>query len=335
MIAQLMTQIASHAELDGPTVETMMEDMLDGHFSTEEIAALLAAMTVKRETVAEITACARVMRRHGTRIDLGYDVMDIVGTGGDNAGTFNISTTAALVAASAGIKIAKHGNRAASSQSGAADLLEQLGAKLDLSPEKIRDGFAASGFCFFYAPCCHQMSERISQARRTLGVKTIFNLLGPLTNPAGATTEMMGVYRRHLIEPLAEVLVNLGVTRGIVLCGNDEVDEATLDGPTFLRFFHDGSFRDVVIRPEDAGLKNAPLEALRGGTPSENAEITRAILSGRERGARRDAVLLNAGLAILLAGKANTLRNAVRIAADAIDSGRAEQTLYQYVETCQ
>lgn len=331
MIATWMKEIVDRRDLDVSSAETMMEEMLDGRIPTEQIAALLTALTMKGESVTEITACAQVMRRRTEARDFG-DVMDIVGTGGDGAGTFNISTTAAFLAASVGVKIVKHGNRAASGRSGSADLLDRLGVRLDRTPEESAELFRRTGICFLYAPVCHRMSESIARTRRSLGFRTLFNILGPLTNPARPKREIMGVYDRRLIRPMSEVLVHLGVERGIVLCGSDGLDEATLTGPTYCRAIHSGTFDDFIIRPEDAGLSPSPLEAIKGGGPEENASIFRRILSGEERGPKRDVALLNAGLAVYLADRAASIRGGVESAAEAIDSGEAAQTFHHFLE---
>jgi anthranilate phosphoribosyltransferase len=296
-----------------------------------QTAAFLAALAAKGETVEEITACAAGMRAHATPVRHNLELMEIVGTGGDGAHTFNISTTAALVIAASGIRVAKHGNRAASSRSGSADCLEALGVNIRLSPERCVALLNDIGICFFFAQQYHASMRHVAPVRRELGVRTVFNLLGPLTNPAAARTQVMGVYAEALVEPLAHVLCNLGVTRGMVVYGQDKLDELSLSAPTTVCEFQDGGFRTCVGCPEDVGLARCDKNDLTGGTPEENAAFTRAILAG-EKGPKRDAVLLNAGAGLYAGGKAATLSEGVRLAARLIDGGDALRKLSQFVE---
>ena len=254
------------------------------------------------------------------------DVLEIVGTGGDNAQSFNISTTSAIVAASGGVKVAKHGNRAASSKCGTADCLEALGVNIDQSPERCIELLNEAGMCFFFAQKYHTSMKYVGAIRRELGFRTVFNILGPLTNPASPSMQLLGVYDEYLVGPLTQVLINLGVKRGMVVYGQDKLDEISVSSPTTISEIKDGWYRQTVIKPEDFGLTRCAKEELKGGTPEENAEITRSILSGG-KGPRRDAVLLNAGAALYIAGKAGSMAEGVKLAAALIDSGKAMETL--------
>jgi anthranilate phosphoribosyltransferase len=273
------------------------------------------------------------MRDHATRVDTaGMEVMDIVGTGGDNAQSFNISTTSAFVAAAAGIKVAKHGNRAASSHSGTADCLEALGVNLDQSPEKCLELLREAGMCFFFAQKYHTSMKYVGAIRRELGFRTVFNILGPLTNPASPAMQLLGVYDEYLVEPLTQVLISLGVRRGMVVYGQDKLDEISVSSPTTICEFKDGWYRKSVIAPENFGLQRCRKEDLTGGTPEENAQITRAILAGQERGPKRDAVLLNAGAALVIGGKAESMTDGIRLAGSILDAGTAIGTLEKVIE---
>ena len=258
------------------------------------------------------------------------DVMEIVGTGGDNAHSFNISTTSALVAAAGGVKIAKHGNRAASSKCGTADCLEALGVNIRQSPEKCVQLLREAGMCFFFAQEYHASMKYVGAIRKELGFRTVFNILGPLTNPASPSMQLLGVYDEYLVEPLAQVLTELGVKRGMVVYGQDRLDEISACAPTTICEIKDGWTKRYVIRPEDFGLESCLREELRGGTPAENAAITRSVLGG-ERGAKRNAVLLNAGAALYIGGKAESMRGGVQLAAEIIDSGKALEALEKLI----
>ena len=271
------------------------------------------------------------MRDHATKVDTGMDVLEIVGTGGDNAGSFNISTTTAIITASAGIKVAKHGNRAASSLCGTADCLEALGVNIDQSPEKCVEMLKEAGMCFFFAQKYHTSMKYVGAIRRELGFRTVFNILGPLTNPASPTMQLLGVYDGYLVEPLAQVLVNLGVKRGMVVYGTDKLDEISLSSPTKICEIKDGWFKTFTITPEDFGFERCTKDDLKGGTPAENAQITRDILNGA-KGHKRNAVLLNAGAALYIGGKADSFKNGIELAKELIDSGKAMQTLEKMIE---
>ncbi len=276
-----------------------------------------------------ITACANVMRKHGVHMEHDKDVLEIVGTGGDKSNSFNISTTASLVISAGGVAVAKHGNRAASSKSGAADCLEALGVKVDLEPEKNKEVLEKLGICFLFAQKYHMSMKYVAPVRKMLGIRTIFNILGPLTNPAAATMQVMGVYEEALIRPMAEVLSNLGVKRGMVVYGQDCLDEISLSAPTSVCEIKDGTFEEYVITPEEFGMTRCTKEELVGGTPQENAEITKEILAGK-KGPARDAVVLNAAAALHVA-KEIPMQDAVKLAEELIDSGKAQKKLEEFV----
>ena len=311
-----------------------MNEIMSGKTTPTQNAAFLAALSTKSaraETTDEIAGCAAAMRAHATRVETGMDLLEIVGTGGDNAGSFNISTTSALVAAAAGIKVAKHGNRAASSQCGTADCLEALGVNIHQSPELCVELLKEVGICFFFAQKYHTSMQYVGAIRRELGFRTVFNILGPLTNPGTPSMQLLGVYDEYLVEPLARVLVSLGIKRGMVVYGQDKLDEISMSAPTTVCEIQDGWYRTTEIRPETFGLKPCTKDELKGGSPAENAEITRAILRG-EKGPKRDAVLLNAGAALYIGGKAGTMAEGVTLAAELIDSGAVLSTLERFIE---
>ena len=291
----------------------------------------MSTKSARAETTDEIAGCAAAMREKATRGEAGDSLFEIVGTGGDNAHSFNISTTSAIVAASGGMKVAKHGNRAASSKSGTADCLEALGVNIDQSPEKCVELLDKVGMCFFFAQKYHTSMKYVGAIRRELGFRTVFNILGPLTNPGHPSMQLLGVYDEYLVQPLAQVLMNLGVKRGMVVYGQDKLDEISLSAPTTVCQFQDGWMKNYVITPEQFGFTRCTKQDLVGGTPEENAAITRGILAG-EKGPKRDAVLLNAGAALYIGGKAETLEDGIRLAAELIDSGRAAQTLEKLIE---
>ena len=280
--------------------------MMEGSATNAQMGALLTAMRIKGETVEEITACADAMREKAKKVHREFDVMDIVGTGGDGTGTFNISTTAAFVAAAGGVKIAKHGNRSMSSKSGAADVLENLGVNISLAPEQCEKLVRDIGICFMFAQEYHASMKYAAPVRREIGIRNIFNLLGPLANPAEANLQIMGVYAECLAEPLAKVLVNLGVKRGMTVFGMDGMDEATVTSNTRVCEINNGAITSYYLEPGDLGFTKRRMQEVLGGDGAENARITQAVLSGRERGAKRDIVALNAGLCLYIAGKSKT-----------------------------
>ena len=271
------------------------------------------------------------MRDHAVKVDTGMDLLEIVGTGGDNAHSFNISTTSALVAATSGIKVAKHGNRAASSRCGTADCLEALGVNINQSPERCKELLEEVGMCFFFAQKYHTSMKYVGAIRRELGFRTVFNILGPLTNPGSPKMQLLGVYDGYLVEPLAQVLVNLGVKRGMVVYGQDKLDEISTSSPTTICEINNGWYKTYVIKPEDFGFERCAKEELKGGSPQENAEITLEILKGA-KGPKRNAVLLNAGAALYIGGKAESFKEGVALAAELIDSGKVLQTLDKLIK---
>ncbi|MDY2938204.1 MAG: anthranilate phosphoribosyltransferase [Fusicatenibacter sp.] len=330
MIKEAIMKLAKGENLTYETAEAAMDEIMGGEASQVQMSAFLTAMSLKGETIEEITACAAGMRKHCVRLLHDQEVLEIVGTGGDHSNSFNISTTASLVVSAGGVPVAKHGNRAASSKSGAADCLEALGVKIALEPEKSTEVLKKIGICFLFAQNYHLSMKYVAPVRKELGIRTIFNILGPLTNPAGATMQLMGVYDESLVQPLAEVLSNLGVSRGMVVYGQDGLDEISMSAPTSVCEIRDGKFTSYVITPEELGLQRCSKEELVGGTPKENAEITRRILSG-EKGPKRDAVVINAAAALHIAKEDLSLKEAVAVAKELIDSGKALRQLEEFV----
>ena len=334
MIKEAIVKIVNKGDLTYDEAYTVMNEIMSGETTATQNAAFLAALSTKSaraETTDEIAGCAAAMREHATRVQTDMDLMEIVGTGGDNAQSFNISTTSALVAAAGGIKVAKHGNRAASSLSGTADCLEALGVNIDQSPAKCVGLLKEVGICFFFAQKYHTSMKYVGAIRKELGFRTVFNILGPLTNPGSPSMQILGVYDEYLVEPLAQVLVNLGVRRGMVVYGTDRLDEISMSSPTKICEIRDGWFRSYTIAPEDFGFERCRKEDLKGGTPLDNAGITRDILSGA-KGPKRDAVLMNAGAALYIGGKADSMAEGIRLAEELIDSGKAMETLEKLIE---
>lgn len=333
MIKEAIVKIVNKEDLTYNEAYAVMNEIMSGETTATQNAAFLAALSTKStkaETIVEIAGCAAAMRDHATKVETGQEVFEIVGTGGDGAHSFNISTTAALVAAAGGMKVAKHGNRAASSRCGTADCLEALGVNIDQSPRRCRALLEEVGMCFFFAQKYHTSMKYVGAIRKELGFRTVFNILGPLTNPASPTMQLLGVYDEYLVEPLAHVLMSLGVKQGMVVYGMDKLDEISLSTPTKVCEFRDGWYKTYTIQPEEFGLTRCAKADLVGGDPAENAAITRAILSG-EKGPKRDAVLLNAGAALYIGGKAATLAQGITLAAEIIDSGKALETLEQFI----
>ncbi|MGN0592292.1 MAG: anthranilate phosphoribosyltransferase [Ruminococcus sp.] len=329
MIQEAIVKIVDKQDLTYDEAYAVITEIMSGETTPTQNAAFLAALSTKStkaETIEEITGCAAAMRDRATKLENDMDLLEIVGTGGDGAHSFNISTTAALVTAAGGVKVAKHGNRAASSKCGTADCLEALGVNIQLEPEKCLELLEKVGFCFFFAQKYHTSMKYVGPIRKELGIRTVFNILGPLTNPASPKRQLLGVYDRSLVEPLAQVLMNLGVRKGMVVYGQDKLDEISLSAPTAVAEFSDGWFRVYDITPEQFGFQRCEKSDLVGGTPEENAAITRAILSG-EPGHRRNAVLLNAGAALYIGEKAASMEEGIRLAANLIDSGKAMETL--------
>ena len=329
MIQEAIVKIVNKQDLTYREAYEVMNEIMSGQTSATQNAAFLAALSTKSaraEITDEIAGCAAAMREHAVKVETGMEVFEIVGTGGDGAHSFNISTTSALVAAAGGMKVAKHGNRAASSQCGTADCLEALGVNIQQGPEKCRELLEKAGMCFFFAQKYHTSMKYVGAIRKELGFRTVFNILGPLTNPSSPNMQLLGVYDEYLVEPLAQVLINLGVRRGMVVYGQDKLDEISLSAPTTVCEFKDGWFKSYTIKPEDFGLTCCQKSDLRGGSPQENAAMTLAILHG-EKGPKRDAVLLNAGAALYIGGKADTMGEGVQLAGELLDSGKALQVL--------
>ncbi|MCI1959087.1 MAG: anthranilate phosphoribosyltransferase [Clostridia bacterium] len=331
MIKEATAKIIDHKNLDYNEAIEVMNEIMNGETSQVQTAAFLAALSAKGETIDEITACAAGMRKHALPFEDNEDLLEIVGTGGDGANSFNISTTSSIVAAASGVKVAKHGNRAASSKSGAADCLEALGVNINLSPEKCIELLKKIGICFFFAQVFHTSMKYVGPVRKELGVRTVFNILGPLTNPASANMQVLGVYSEELVEPLAKVLCKLGVKRGMIVYGRDRLDEISMSDETAVCEFKDSEFKNYVIKPEDFGFERCKKSDLVGGTPKENAQITLDILNG-QKGAKRNAVLLNAGAGLYIAGKAESLKDGVKLAAELIDSGLAKKKLDEFIK---
>lgn len=334
MIKEAIVKIVNKEDLTYNEAYTVMNEIMSGETTPTQNAAFLAALSTKSakaETTDEIAGCAAAMRDNATKVDTGMDIFEIVGTGGDNAQSFNISTTSALVAAAGGMKVAKHGNRAASSLCGTADCLEALGVNIQQSPKRCIELLNEAGMCFFFAQKYHTSMKYVGPIRKELGFRTVFNILGPLTNPGSPKMQLLGVYDEYLVEPLAQVLIDLGVKRGMVVYGKDKLDEISMSAPTAVCEFKDGWFRSYTIAPEDFGFERCTKEDLKGGTPEENAKITRDILGGA-KGHKRNAVLMNAGAALYIGGKAETLKDGIALAAEIIDSGKALETLDKLIK---
>jgi len=331
MIKEAIIKAVIRQNLSYETAEAVMDEIMEGKASDIQMAAYLTAMAGKGETIEEITASAAGMRKHCIRILHDMDVLEIVGTGGDRSNSFNISTTSAIVVSAAGIPVAKHGNRAASSKSGAADVLESLGVDITIPPEKSLSLLKSINLCFLFAQNYHISMKYVAPVRKELAIRTIFNILGPLVNPAGANMELLGVYDADLIEPMAKVLCNLGVKSGMVVYGQDGLDEISLSSTTSVCELRDGNFKSYTIEPEQFGFSRCKKEELLGGTPEENARITRGILGG-DKGPRRDSVLLNSAAAIHIARPEIEMKDALALAAQTIDSGKAQAQLEQFVK---
>lgn len=335
MIKEAIVKIVDKQDLTYDEAYSVMNEIMSGETSPTQNAAFLAALSTKStkaETIDEIAGCAAAMRDHALKVPHDMDVLEIVGTGGDNAHSFNISTTSALVIAASGVKVAKHGNRAASSLCGTADCLEALGVNLDLSPEKCVELLKKIGICFFFAQKYHSSMKYVGPIRKELGIRTVFNILGPLTNPASPNMQLLGVYDASLVEPLARVLTSLGVKSGMVVYGTDKLDEISASAPTLVCEFRDGNYKTYTITPEQFGFTSCKKEDLVGGTPTENAAITLGILKGEDKGPKRNAVLLNAGAALYIAGKADSFENGIKLAGELIDSGAALAKLEEFIK---
>ena len=336
MIKEAIEKIVLKEDLTYDEAYAVMNEIMNGETTPTQNAAFLAALSTKStkaETIDEISGCAQAMREHALTVDGGdMDTLEIVGTGGDRAGSFNISTTTAFVAAAAGIKVAKHGNRAASSKSGTADCLEALGANINLEPEKCVSLLEDAGFCFFFAQKYHTSMKYVGAIRRELGFRTVFNILGPLTNPIKPSRQLLGVYDEYLLEPLAKVLTSLGVKNGMVVYGREKLDELSTAGETAVCEFNNGEYNSYVLTPEQFGLTRSTKQDLEGGTPEENAAITRDILSGKDRGPKFETVLMNAGAALYIAGKATDIADGIEKARELIDNGEALKAMERFVD---
>ena len=332
MIKEAIIKLSKKQDLAYAEAEAVMDEIMSGQATPVQMSAYLTALALKGETIDEITASAAGMRAHCIKLLHNLDVLEIVGTGGDGSNSFNISTTSSLVIAAGGVPVAKHGNRAASSKSGAADVLEALGVKITLTPERSAEILKKINICFLFAQNYHIAMKYVAPIRKELGIRTVFNILGPLSNPAGANMELMGVYDQSLVEPLTQVMANLGVNRGMVVYGQDSLDEISMCAPTSVCEIRDGKFTSYEITPEQFGYERCEKGALTGGTPAENAEITKAILKGEEKGPKRQAVCLNAGAALYIAGKAASIEEGVKLAEFLIDSGAALKKLEEFVE---
>ena len=332
MIKEAIIKLSKKQDLAYAEAEAVMDEIMSGQATPVQMSAYLTALALKGETIDEITASAAGMRAHCIKLLHNLDVLEIVGTGGDGSNSFNISTTSSLVIAAGGVPVAKHGNRAASSKSGAADVLEALGVKITLTPERSAEILKKINICFLFAQNYHIAMKYVAPIRKELGIRTVFNILGPVSNPAGANMELMGVYDQSLVEPLAQVMANLGVNRGMVVYGQDSLDEISMCAPTSVCEIRDGKFTSYEITPEQFGYERCEKGALTGGTPAENAEITKAILKGEEKGPKRQAVCLNAGAALYIAGKAASIEEGVKLAESLIDSGAALKKLEEFVE---
>lgn len=332
MIKEAIIKLSKKQDLAYAEAEAVMDEIMSGQATPVQMSAYLTALSLKGETIDEITASAAGMRAHCIKLLHNLDVLEIVGTGGDGSNSFNISTTSSLVIAAGGVPVAKHGNRAASSKSGAADVLETLGVKITLTPERSAEILKKINICFLFAQNYHIAMKYVAPIRKELGIRTVFNILGPLSNPAGANMELMGVYDQSLVEPLAQVMANLGVNRGMVVYGQDSLDEISMCAPTSVCEIRDGKFTSYEITPEQFGYERCEKGALTGGTPAENAEITKAILKGEEKGPKRQAVCLNAGAALYIAGKSASIEEGVKLAESLIDNGAALKKLEEFVE---
>ncbi len=334
MIKEAIEKVVSKEDLTYDEAYTVMNEIMTGQTSAVQNAAYLAALSTKSakmETIDEISGSAAAMRSHALPVPHDFDVLEIVGTGGDHAGSINVSTTASFIIAASGIKVAKHGNRAASSKSGAADCLEALGINISLEPEKCRELLEKINLCFMFAQKYHASMKYVGSIRKELGIRTVFNILGPLTNPACPAYMLLGVYDEYLLEPLAKVLTSLGVKRGLVFYGQDKLDEISISSPTSICELNDSSYHRYVIQPEDFGLARGEKQDIVGGTPQENAKITLDILEGAQ-GPKTDIVLLNAAAAIYIGGKAKSIAEGLTLAKELVASGAARRKVDEFRE---
>lgn len=334
MIKEAIVKIVNKEDLSYQEAYTVMNEIMSGETTPTQNAAFLASLSTKStkaETIDEISGCAAAMRDHAIPMSKGgLETLEIVGTGGDNAHSINVSTTSAMIIAAGGVNVTKHGNVAASSKCGAANVLETLGVDIRLAPEKMAQVLQETGICFMHAQVYHTSMKYVGAIRRELGFRTVFNILGPLTNPAQPDFQVLGVYDECLVEPLAKVLASLGVKRGMVVYGQDKLDEISISAPTTVCEFKDGWYKSYTIKPEDFDLPRAAKADIVGGDPEYNAQVTRDILSGKEQGAKRNIVLMNAGAGLYVGGKAATFAEGVKLAAELIDSGKALAKLEEF-----
>ena len=335
MIQDAIIKIVQKEDLSYEESYAVMNEIMSGQTSPTQNAAFLAALSTKStraETIDEISGCAAAMRDHAIKFDAnGLETLEIVGTGGDGAHSINISSTAAIVIAAAGVPVTKHGNVAASSKSGAANVLEALGINVKLEPAKMEQVLQKTGICFLHAQVYHTSMKYVGAIRKELGFRTVFNILGPLTNPAHPTMQLLGVYDEYLLQPMAQVLSSLGIKRGMVVYGQDKLDEVSISAPTSVCEFKDGWYKTYTIQPEDFGLTRGTKQDIEGGEPEYNAQISRAILSGELTGPKRDVVLLNAACGLYVAGKAECIQDGIALAAELIDTGKALEKLEEFV----
>ena len=332
MIKEAIHKLADKQDLSYEEAETVMNEIMSGSASPVQMSSYLTALSLKGETIDEITGSASGMRANCIKLLHNMDVLEIVGTGGDGANSFNISTTSSIVISACGVPVAKHGNRAASSKCGAADVLEALGVNINVSPEKSQQFLSDINICFLFAQNYHIAMKYVAPIRKELGIRTVFKVRGPLSNPAGANMELMGVYDEKLLYPLARVMQNLGVKKGMVVYGEDKLDEISISAETKVCEIEGDELKMYVIKPEDFGYKRADKKELAGGCPSENAEITRNILNGTDKGAKKDAVCLNAGAALYIAGKAESIYEGVQMAEECIKNGSAYKQLEKFIQ---
>ncbi len=331
MIKEAIYKLINREDLSLDMAESVIDEIMNGEVTQAQIASFITAMRMKGESIEEITACARSMRKHGDKLKSDRDVLEIVGTGGDGANTFNISTISSLVISAAGIPVAKHGNRSVSSKCGSADVLEALGVNIDIPVEKSEKILEEIGICFMFAPRYHSSMKHAAPVRKELGIRTIFNILGPLTSPAAAQYQLLGVYDENLVEPLARVLANLGVKRAMVVHGHDGLDEITLTSSSTVCEVNNGRLNSFFLDPKQFGFRYCKLNDLAGGGPAENADIARRILNG-EKGPRREIILLNAAVCLYMVYNNITLRECVRMAEDVIDSKKALEQLNKFIQ---
>ena len=331
MIKEAILKVSRKENLTYDEAYQTMDEIMSGEASEVQMSSYLTAMSMKGETIDEITASAEAMRAHCVRLLNDVEALEIVGTGGDGSNTFNISTTSSIVISAAGVPVAKHGNRSASSKCGAADVLEQLGVNIQIEPDKSLSCLKKNNICFLFAQNYHIAMKYVASVRKELAIRTIFNILGPLTNPAGATMQVLGVYDKELVEPLAEVLNNLGVESALSVYGMDGMDEISASSETFVCEIKDGKTKSYTIKPEDFGFERCRKEDLIGGDPKENAQITRDILNG-QKGPKRNAVVLNSAAGLYVAGVVESINDGVKLAEEIIDSGKALEQLEKFID---